>query len=67
MGTSIILITHNLGLVARYADTVNVMQNGRIVESGSGEAIFSSPSHAYTQRLMGCVPRIEIHQESEKA
>jgi ABC-type dipeptide/oligopeptide/nickel transport system ATPase component len=60
MGTAIILITHNLGIVARYADTVNVMQSGKIVESGSGDRIFASPSHPYTQRLLGCVPRIEL-------
>jgi ABC-type dipeptide/oligopeptide/nickel transport system ATPase component len=58
MGTAIILITHNLGLVARYADTVNVMQSGKIVESGSGDAIFGSPSHAYTRQLLSCVPRL---------
>lgn len=59
LGTAIILITHNLGLVARYADSVNVMQAGKIVESASGDGIFAEPRHAYTRKLLQCVPRID--------
>jgi ABC-type dipeptide/oligopeptide/nickel transport system ATPase component len=62
-GTSVLLITHNLGIVARYADRINVMRNGEIVESGSADSIFADPQHSYTQTLLGCVPRIDKRQE----
>ncbi|MBI4295720.1 MAG: ABC transporter ATP-binding protein [Chloroflexi bacterium] len=58
-GTAVVLITHNLGIVARYADRVNVMYAGKIVEAGSGDSIFEKPSHPYTQGLLQCVPRID--------
>ncbi len=59
LDTAVILITHNLGIVARYADHVNVMYAGRIVESGQGDAIFQRPRHPYTTSLLECVPRID--------
>ena len=58
-GTAVILITHNLGVVARYADKVNVMYAGRIVESGSGDSVYEAPKHPYTLGLLQCVPRID--------
>ena len=60
---SILLITHNLGLVAEIADRVAVMYAGKIVEIGAAEAIFHAPLHPYTQGLIGCVPNIRLDQE----
>ena len=59
LGTAVIVITHNLGVVARYADRVNVMYAGRIVESGSAEEIYGTPRHAYTLGLLESVPRLD--------
>ncbi len=58
-GISVILITHNLGIVAAYADTVNVMYAARIVERGPATAIFARPLHPYTIGLMRSVPRLD--------
>ena len=63
LGTAVVLITHNLGVVARYADRVNVMYAGQIIERGTAEAIFANPLHAYTKGLMSSVPRLD---ETEK-
>ncbi len=60
LGTSVILITHNLGIVARYVDRVNVMYAGRLVETGPTEDIYSSPLHPYTMGLLASVPRLDI-------
>ena len=57
--TALLLITHNLGVVARYADRVNVMYAGRIVESASADAIYSAPRHPYTIGLLRSVPRLD--------
>lgn len=57
-GLSIILITHDLRLVARRADAVCVMQRGEIVEHGSRDQVLESPAHQYTRSLLACVPRI---------
>jgi len=54
-----IIITHNLGLVARYVDRVNVMYAGKLVESGPTETIFAEPKHPYTIGLMASVPRLD--------
>jgi oligopeptide/dipeptide ABC transporter ATP-binding protein len=54
-----IIITHNLGVVARYATRVNVMYAGRIVESGSADAIYHAPRHPYTMALLRSVPRLD--------
>ncbi len=56
---ALIVITHNLGVVARYAQRVNVMYAGRIVESGSAEAIYHDPRHPYTMALLRSVPRLD--------
>jgi oligopeptide transport system ATP-binding protein len=58
-GTSLIIITHNLGVVARYADRVNVMYAGRIVEKGTAKEIYKDPRHPYTIGLMASVPRLD--------
>jgi oligopeptide transport system ATP-binding protein len=57
--TALLLITHNLGVVARYADRVNVMYAGRIVESAPADEIFAAPRHPYTIGLLRCVPRLD--------
>ena len=56
---AILLITHNLGIVARYADRVAVMYSGKIVEEAPVEALFESPAHPYTQGLLNSLPRGE--------
>ena len=57
-GLSILLITHNLGIVANVADRVYVMNNGKIVESGETKTILRTPQHEYTQKLLKAVPRL---------
>jgi peptide/nickel transport system ATP-binding protein len=56
---AILLITHNLGIVARYADRVAVMYSGKIVEEAPVEVLFESPAHPYTQGLLNSLPRGE--------
>ena len=55
-GLSLLLITHNLGVVRKMADRVYVMEHGKIVETGTRDTIFQSPKHEYTKKLMGAVP-----------
>jgi oligopeptide/dipeptide ABC transporter ATP-binding protein len=62
-GMSIMIITHNLGVVAEIADEVAVMYLGRIVEQGSVEEIFDAPKHPYTRALLESLPRIEQDKE----
>jgi oligopeptide/dipeptide ABC transporter ATP-binding protein len=57
LGMAVILITHDLGVVAEVADRVNVMYGGRIVEAGSLDQIFYDPQHPYTWGLLGSLPR----------
>jgi oligopeptide/dipeptide ABC transporter ATP-binding protein len=59
LGVALIIITHNLGVVARYADRVNVMYAGKIVESGTARDIYHRPSHPYTLALLRSVPRMD--------
>ena len=59
LGVALIVITHNLGVVARYADRVNVMYAGKIVESGSAADIYHNPRHPYTLGLLKSVPRLD--------
>jgi oligopeptide/dipeptide ABC transporter ATP-binding protein len=59
LGVALIVITHNLGIVARYAHRVNVMYAGRIVESGPSTAIYHDPHHPYTMALLKSVPRLD--------
>ncbi len=58
-GTAMIIITHNLGVVARYANNVNVMYAGKIIETGSAEDIYHNPRHPYTMALLNSVPRLD--------
>jgi oligopeptide transport system ATP-binding protein len=58
-GTAVIIITHNLGVVARYADRVNVMYAGKIIETGTAEEIYANPRHPYTLGLLKSVPRLD--------
>jgi peptide/nickel transport system ATP-binding protein len=60
---SIILITHNLGLVAEIADRIAVMYAGRLMEIAPAEEIFARPLHPYTQGLIACVPNIRADQK----
>lgn len=59
LGTAVIIITHNLGVVARYVDRVNVMYAGSLVETGPTEAIYARPEHPYTLGLLASVPRLD--------
>jgi oligopeptide transport system ATP-binding protein len=59
LGTAVIIITHNLGVVARYADRINVMYAGKIIETGTAKEIFANPKHPYTLGLLKSVPRLD--------
>jgi oligopeptide/dipeptide ABC transporter ATP-binding protein len=58
-GSAVVLITHDLGVVADIADEVTVMYAGRIIESGTSEQIFNDPQHPYTWGLLASIPRID--------
>ncbi|MCJ1715859.1 ABC transporter ATP-binding protein [Curtobacterium sp. VKM Ac-2922] len=58
-GTGVLLVTHNMGVVADFADRVAVMLQGEIVETGSVEDVLLRPEHAYTKRLLAAVPRLD--------
>ena len=57
-GVAVLLITHDMGVVADVADAVAVMRHGRIIERGDVHTIFASPSHDYTRQLLAAVPRL---------
>ena len=57
---ALIIITHNLGIVARYADSVKIMYGGKIVEDGSVNDVFLQPAHPYTLGLIRAVPRLDL-------
>jgi oligopeptide/dipeptide ABC transporter ATP-binding protein len=61
-GTSILLITHDLGVVAEAADRVQVMYAGRIVETADVKQLFAAPAHPYTQALLASVPRLDTER-----
>jgi peptide/nickel transport system ATP-binding protein len=56
LGLALLLITHDLGIVARMADRVSVMYAGQVVESASADALFAAPTHPYTRGLLRCIP-----------
>src|SRR5262245_50724601 len=58
-GVAMLMITHNLGVVARYADRVNVMYAGRIIEQGTARELYANPRHPYTLGLLRSVPRLD--------
>ena len=59
IGTALVIITHNLGVVARYATRVLVMYSGKIIESGRSIDTYNNPSHPYTIGMLGSVPRLD--------
>jgi oligopeptide/dipeptide ABC transporter ATP-binding protein len=59
LGVAMLIITHNLGVVARYADRVNVMYAGRIIEQAAAGEIYANPRHPYTLGLLRSVPRLD--------
>ena len=65
LGMAIIMITHDLGVVADMCDNIVVMYAGKIVEKGSGEEIFYHPRHPYTWALMNAVPRLDLDNKEE--
>ncbi|OGO30162.1 MAG: peptide ABC transporter ATP-binding protein [Chloroflexi bacterium RBG_16_56_11] len=64
--TSLVIVTHNLGVVARYAERIYVMYSGRIVESGLADDIFLNPLHPYTIGLLKCVPQLGETRKERK-
>ena len=67
LNTSVILITHDLGVVANVAKRIVVMYSGNIVEKGSCEDIFYNPKHPYTLALLSAVPRLDLKNKQELA
>jgi peptide/nickel transport system ATP-binding protein len=61
-GLSVLLISHDLGVVAGFADRVQVMYAGRIVESNTADEIFARPRHPYTAALLDAIPRIDVYR-----
>jgi peptide/nickel transport system ATP-binding protein len=66
-GTGVLLVTHNMGVVADFADRVAVMLHGRIVETGGVEDVLLRPQHEYTERLLAAVPRLETAASAQDA
>ena len=64
MGTSIIFITHDLGVVANIADRVAVMYAGKLVEIGKTEEVFYNPQHPYTKGLLAAMPDLKIDKKN---
>jgi peptide/nickel transport system ATP-binding protein len=67
LNIAVIIITHNLGIVARYADRVNVMYAARLVESGTAEQVFGRPLHPYSRGLLSAVPRLDQGRSTKLA
>ena len=67
LGAAMLMITHNLGVVARYADRVNVMYAGKIVERGTAREIYANPRHPYTLGLLRSVPRLDEPKKAKLA
>ncbi len=67
LGVAMLIITHNLGVVARYADRVNVMYAGKIIEQASARELYANPRHPYTEGLLRSVPRLDEPRRSKLA
>jgi oligopeptide/dipeptide ABC transporter ATP-binding protein len=65
-GATLVLVTHNLGIVARYAQRIYVMYAGRIIESGSVTDLFGCPRHPYTKGLLASVPRLDQRRKGRE-
>jgi peptide/nickel transport system ATP-binding protein len=65
LGTAVVLITHDLGVVAQVADDIAVMYAGRVVEEGSAHDIFAAPEHPYTWGLLRSIPRLDLPRGDE--
>jgi oligopeptide transport system ATP-binding protein len=65
MGTTVVLVTHDLGVVASLCDRVIVLYGGRIMESGPAEALFADPRHPYTRGLLDSTPRLDEAMRAE--
>ena len=63
-GTAIMMITHDLGVIAETCDTVTVMYAGRVVETASVTELFANPKHAYTRGLIACTPSLSSERKS---
>ena len=64
LGVALVIITHNLGVVARYADRVTVMYAGQVVEEGAADDVYGRPSHPYTIGLLNSVPRLDRSRDT---
>ena len=64
-GVALLIITHNLGVVARYADRVNVMYAGKMIEQGTAREVYANPRHPYTLGLLRSVPRLDEPRKSK--
>jgi oligopeptide/dipeptide ABC transporter ATP-binding protein len=64
-GVALIIITHNLGVVARYADRVNIMYAGKVIERGDAREIYANPRHPYTVGLLRSVPRLDLPRRAK--
>jgi oligopeptide/dipeptide ABC transporter ATP-binding protein len=64
-GVALIVITHNLGVVARYADRMNIMYAGKIIERGDAKEIYRNPRHPYTVGLLKSVPRLDLPRRAK--
>jgi len=62
-GTAVVLVTHNLGLVAEFCENIIVMYAGQMMERGTTDQVIDDPKHPYTQGLLRCLPRIGVRQE----
>jgi peptide/nickel transport system ATP-binding protein len=65
LDTAIVIITHDLGVVAQMADEIGVMYSGRIIEHASADKIFHEPEHPYTWGLLKSIPRLDVPRDEE--
>ena len=67
LGLAMLFISHDLGVIRQVSDRVAVMRDGRIVEAGEADAVFSAPEHPYTRELLASVPRIDHPRQGSSA